>query len=374
METHFLPPGRNEGETLRRDISAAAQNPLIDTLLRVVQGLLAVLNEHRQIVALNENLLHQLGFSSPEEVLGARPGEAIRCVHAEEMPGGCGTSRYCSTCGAAVAIVTSFESGRPQERKCVARVRRNGRTLDICLEVRACPLRIDGAPFLLLFLRDITRQERWAALEQSFFHDINNLLAGLVGSVELLRMQAGNLPDERIERVQALTARLDRELNLQKSLASLELRELRSEMEDVSPEEALSCLRNDFADHPALRDRAIEFPEEVPRGPIRTDPHLLHRVLANMTLNALEATKPGGRIRVWVERNGGLNFCVWNDAVIPEEDGRRIFQRHYSTKSGSGRGTGTYAMKLIGEHYLGGRVGFTSSPGEGTVFRLTLPG
>jgi sensor histidine kinase regulating citrate/malate metabolism len=51
----------------------------------------------------------------------------------------------------------------------------------------------------------------------------------------------------------------------------------------------------------------------------------------------------------------------------------RIFQRNYSTKSDSGRGLGTYSMKLFGETYLGGKVDFTSSESEGTTFHLRLP-
>ncbi|MDR3555950.1 MAG: ATP-binding protein [Syntrophobacteraceae bacterium] len=41
-------------------------------------------------------------------------------------------------------------------------------------------------------------------------------------------------------------------------------------------------------------------------------------------------------------------------------------------KSGPGRGLGAYSMKLFGEDILGGKVGFTSSEVDGTVFRFSL--
>jgi len=50
----------------------------------------------------------------------------------------------------------------------------------------------------------------------------------------------------------------------------------------------------------------------------------------------------------------------------------QVFNRSFSTK-GTGRGLGTYSVKLLTERCLKGRVGFTSALGEGTVFQVTLP-
>jgi signal transduction histidine kinase len=98
------------------------------------------------------------------------------------------------------------------------------------------------------------------------------------------------------------------------------------------------------------------------------------RVLGNMVTNALEATPTGGTVRLWCRRHGGrLRFCVHNQGEIPREVALRVFQRHFSTKGGSGRGLGTYAMKLLGERHLGGTVDFETDPAAGTVFRLALP-
>jgi signal transduction histidine kinase len=98
------------------------------------------------------------------------------------------------------------------------------------------------------------------------------------------------------------------------------------------------------------------------------------RVLQNMVLNALEATPVGGVVRVGATvSSDAIEFAVWNDAVIPPEIARRIFQRNFTTKSELGHGYGTYSMKLLGERMLGGSVTFTSQPGEGTCFRCRLP-
>jgi signal transduction histidine kinase len=108
-------------------------------------------------------------------------------------------------------------------------------------------------------------------------------------------------------------------------------------------------------------------------------------VIASGSKNALEATAPGGTVRVWckledddtrAERDGpagAVVFSVHNAGHIPETVASRIFQRSFSTKPGRARGLGTYGMKLLGERYLGGNVSFTTSREAGTVFTYRLP-
>ena len=107
---------------------------------------------------------------------------------------------------------------------------------------------------------------------------------------------------------------------------------------------------------------------------IRTDPDLLLRILGNMVKNALEATPKGGTVKIWHEQKDSMHgYCVHNHGVIPEKIALQIFQRSFTTKKEQGRGIGTYSMKLIGEKYLGGKVTFTSSEKEGTVFSFFFP-
>jgi len=58
---------------------------------------------------------------------------------------------------------------------------------------------------------------------------------------------------------------------------------------------------------------------------------------------------------------------------MPHNVQLQIFQRSFSTKAQTGRGIGTYSIKLLGEQYLGGKVEFTSREPDGTAFVLTLP-
>ena len=113
---------------------------------------------------------------------------------------------------------------------------------------------------------------------------------------------------------------------------------------------------------------------QVCEGTIITDRQLLRRVLGNMLKNALEATLPHGTVTLSCMDGGdAMTFCVHNPGVMPPEVQLQIFQRSFSTKGESGRGIGTYSMKLFGERYLGGTIDFVSNQEEGTTFHLRLP-
>ena len=101
---------------------------------------------------------------------------------------------------------------------------------------------------------------------------------------------------------------------------------------------------------------------------------LLRRVLGNLTKNALEATPEGGTITLAVQADDDtVQFSVNNPTVMPEEVKKQVFQRSFSTKGGSGRGVGTYSVKLLTERYLGGAVTFTSESPAGTTIAVSLP-
>ncbi|HSR36987.1 MAG TPA: PAS domain-containing protein, partial [Desulfurivibrionaceae bacterium] len=80
-------------------------------LLEVLEGFpgfVLVLNQTRQIIFANQAFLQFLGVSSLALVLGKKPGDALACEHAVHSSLGCGTTDFCSTCGAAKATPPSL--------------------------------------------------------------------------------------------------------------------------------------------------------------------------------------------------------------------------------------------------------------------------
>jgi signal transduction histidine kinase len=367
---HALPPSRRaRQDELEREIRAASQSPLVEAVLATADALLLVLDAHRQIVAFN-------GLGKwPQDVFGLRPGEALGCVNAQG-PGGCGTSPACETCGALGAILGAQRRGRPVEAECLIRSEILG--ADHEFNVRACPVVVGEHRLTVVSLRDISAEKRRQALEQIFFHDVLNTITGLRGWTDLLQASGGRHPSAP-ERIQALSRHIEREVRDHRALVMAENGTLVPHLERVRASELLGDVDAVFASQSVARGRQLEvlIAADVE---LETDRSLLSRVLVNMVRNALEATEPGGAIRIEVRpepkpagREGIVRFSVWNGGEMPADVQARVFQRSFSTKAQRGRGLGTYSMKLLGERYLGGTVSFVSSAGRGTVFSLELP-
>ena len=141
MNTTFAPKEKVEPEELKKEIELVSSNPVMSGLLQSIGGLLAIVDEHRQIIALNNTFLDLLGIEDASLALGLRLGEALGCVHAHDGPGHtCGSTRYCSTCGAAIAMVTSLKGNTPEERICALSAHRNGQPIELSLLVRCQPV------------------------------------------------------------------------------------------------------------------------------------------------------------------------------------------------------------------------------------------
>jgi K+-sensing histidine kinase KdpD len=374
MDTHFAPAPRADEDTLKLGVGYVNSHPVMSGLLRTAEGVLAILNAQRQILALNDAFLDRLGIKDAQEALGLRPGEALDCVHARQMPAGCGTSEYCSTCGAAIAIVAAVENCDGHAQRCVLTVADGAETRDMCLSVRACSIDYAGSRFIVLFLRDVTLQEERAALERVFYHDVANIAAGLQGIGESINEAPPRMRERLQEQLVKLCARLSAEISVQRSLAKATTSGYTVRPEAVALEELLAELRDVVGQHPSAYGRNVEVAEPLPVAALATDRSLLLRILLNMVTNALEHTPQGGKIRVWVEADAdACTFCVQNEEVIPADIARRVFQRYFTTKPGEGHGLGAYAMKLLGEDVLGGRVSFTTDEMNGTTFRFCLP-
>src|SRR5215472_2753606 len=117
LTTHFAPAERATGGEIRADHEKLRNAPLIRQLLDSFPEPAMLLNPQRQIVLGNDKLLALLG-AGMEAILGLRPGEMLNCIHAKDEQAGCGTSKFCSQCGAVSAIWESSRTNTAQVREC----------------------------------------------------------------------------------------------------------------------------------------------------------------------------------------------------------------------------------------------------------------
>jgi signal transduction histidine kinase len=108
---------------------------------------------------------------------------------------------------------------------------------------------------------------------------------------------------------------------------------------------------------------------------VRGDRYLLERAVLNLTRNAIEASKPGSAVQVRVDLSNGQAVLAVEDrggGIAPERIAT-LFESFSSTKrSGAHLGMGLpNVRRIVAAH--GGIVSVKSKPGEGTIFRLSLP-
>ncbi len=334
-------------------------------------NMVVILNSNRQIVAANRRFLNVVG-ANVAEVVEKRPGEAVNCIRAKEGPDGCGSGAYCMTCGAVNALLDCGKSNAEVVSECRILAQTPTEVVPLDLRVTASPLEVEKEVFILAAIEDISHEKRVAVLQRMFFHDVLNTAGCIQGYADYL-VSNSTLDQEVCQRLSSLSGQLVDELQSQRDLLHAESGQLKTQPLPLNANQVLEELRNQYLKHAVAENRSISIGQTW-EGAIITDRQLLNRVLGNMLKNALEATSPGRTVTLsCIDSGETVTFTVNNPQVMPKDVQLQVFQRSFSTKGEAGRGIGTYSMKLFGERYLGGTVGFVSRLPEGTTFQLVLP-
>ena len=370
LQTVFAPANRVSASVIKEQTKHFINNPLISQILNSIPSLVLILNKERQIVHCNSIVKNFIGNADVDSILGMRPGELLNCQHAFDTEGGCGTTEFCRTCGAVNAILNS-QLGIPDSQECRIQTK-NLEALD--LKVYTTPFDIDGQSYTIFAVIDISNEKRRKALERIFFHDILNTVGGLKGVAELLKDAA---PEEIIElknMIVQLSDNLFDQIIAQREFAAAENGDLHLDYSNFNSLDLINEITNVYNSHDVCKNKIITIDPATVDIIMFSDKTLVRRVLGNLLKNALEASVEGDIITIGASLPipGTIEFWVHNKKFIPRNDQLQIFQRSFSTK-GTGRGIGTYSIKLLSEKYLKGRASFTSTPENGTIFFVAYP-
>ena len=216
----------------------------------------------------------------------------------------------------------------------------------------------------------LVRSQKLASIGQvaaGVAHELNNPLSVILGYTTLLRRASSDSAEELriIEDEARLCQRIVQELldlarphRLEVGLVDLA----------VLAREAIDRLQ----DSGALRDRNVRFIAGAPVL-VAADAGKLRQVIANVVLNAAEATTSAGTITIGAagdSREGTLTVAD-NGPGIAADIRAQIFEPFVTTKP---RGTGlglAIAYAIVDAH--GGRISIASSPETGTLVSLQLP-
>ncbi|MGK7397682.1 MAG: PAS domain-containing sensor histidine kinase [Candidatus Cyclobacteriaceae bacterium M3_2C_046] len=371
----FAPPEKNSDEEIRNDFDLIHGQTYLNDLFNAIASAAVILNSHRQIVFANQNFLEILGLDRIEPILGKRPGETINCINSMNNTGGCGTSENCRVCGAVNAILASQKGHQRVQKDALITSKVNEITASWDLMVTAHPISIEFNTYTVLTLQDISHSKRKLNMERVFFHDIYNSVGGVNGLINLVKnMDNKNDGAELINLSYKLSQQLLEEISSYRYFALAEKGELELDIQKLNTNSFLKDMVDKIRFHKVADNKLIEIDPESSDIFIKTDPTILSRIVLNMLKNALEATIDGYEVKIGAAllESGRLRFWVHNVTYIVKDIQMQIFQRSFSTK-GKNRGIGTYSIKLLGEKYLKGKVGFTTDENKGTVFYIDLP-
>jgi len=373
LKPDFAPDIRSSTGEILGEHELIASQKLFSDIFSAITGVSAIINKNRQIVYANDEFLNLLGLKSLDPVLVKRLGEFVSCIHSEEEPSGCGTSKACEYCGAVNAIMESQRTNNKSVSEAFISSYINGKQISWDLRISSSPIILADQVFYVLSLKDISSEKRLRALERTFFHDLLNIAGGLNGLLTILKM--GTDPEETddlINRSEEASQCIIEEIMMYSQLRAAENGDIKLKIEQVSSVSILKDAISRICYHEVGREKHISVEENSVDIDFQTDRIIFERVLINLLKNALEETGNNGEVKTGIGSDGEkIWFYVHNEGLIPQNIQMQIFNRSFTTK-GIGRGVGTYSVRLMTENYLKGRVRFISNEESGTVFTVEL--
>ena len=235
------------------------------------------------------------------------------------------------------------------------------------------------------FLR-AQRMESIGTLAGGIAHDLNNILAPIMMSIELLKISSTD-PDAAAV-LETIGRSAKRGADIVRQVLSF-ARGVEGERIDVQPKHLIRDLENIIRDtFPKDIRQIFSVPDDV--WTILGDPTQVHQILLNLCVNARDAMEHGGVLSVGVknivmdEQALGMNpkakpgryvhLSVADTGTgIPADLVDKIFEPFFTTKElnkGTGLGLST-VMAIVKSH--DGIINVYSEPGKGTAFSVYLP-
>jgi len=351
---------------IKQQLNNFLQYPLLTKFIDSLPVPVMVLNSYRHVVYSNRSLNKIAGRSESQKVFGLLPGEVFNCVHSYETPNGCGTTEFCTTCGALRAYNSSGSKEDVQECRII---KKDNDALD--LRVHSSPLKIGDDKFTVFAVCDISDEKRRKNLERIFFHDLLNTAISVKALVHSLENADKSEAEEFKAHLLRMSEKLVDEICAQRDIYAAENNELNIFLSRCNTIEVMDDIRDQFNHNTS--DRRIVIDPRSDKFDFYTDKVLIRRILTNMMKNAVEATAENETIKMGCrQKNDFVQFSIHNPGYIERDVQLQIFQRSFTTK-GYDRGIGTYSMKLLCENYLKGKISFESTKEEGTTFYCSIP-
>ena len=230
------------------------------------------------------------------------------------------------------------------------------------------------------------RMESIGTLAGGIAHDLNNILAPIMMSIDMLKLCCDTPQAKAILETIGISAK--RGSDIVRQVLSF-ARGLEGQRIEVQPRHLLKDIETIIRDT-FPKDISLEINCPANAWTVLGDPTQLHQILLNLCLNARDAMPTGGTLNIGVE-NRALDeqYVVMNSHAkagpyllvyvtdtgtgIPPGILDKIFEPFFTTKEiGKGTGLGLSTVQAIAKSHSGFITVYTE-PGRGTTFKVHLP-
>ncbi len=244
-------------------------------------------------------------------------------------------------------------------------------------------------PAILLFLKDLSEQERLDEMRRDFIayasHELKTPLASLKGFIETLQGPARDDAAARDRFLRIMLQQAERMSRLIDNLLSLSRVEMRAHLRPQSPVDIADVLRHAAQSlEPLAKQSQVSLLVASPQGEafVLGDRDELIQLFQNLIHNAIKYGKPGCEVRVSMVRDmapagARLSISVTdNGPGIAPRHLPRLTERFYRASEGaaaekSGTGLGLAIVEQVVNRHRG-ELKITSELGKGSTFTVIL--
>jgi NtrC-family two-component system sensor histidine kinase KinB len=353
----------------------ALQNERDSTLLEsLTEGLIAI-DEHTNIVLINDQAVQLLDLKDKESVTNLPFNHAV--VTYDEKDQAVAAIQTPAVSALQTSQVTNGVFGYRKQNKA-----------KILLNISASPFILEGkVAGAIMIIRDVTKEKEVDRMKTEFIslasHQLRTPLSAIRWFTEmLLNGDGGELNQEQKEFAQNAYDSTERMIQLVNGLLNISRIESGRIIVDPHPtdlHELVNGIINDLKAKTEEKQQTLIVSAHQDLPKVMLDPHLIGQVYMNLLTNAIKYTPKNGEITVFISKkdNQIVSQVTDNGYGIPKDQQGKMFQKFFRATNiakfeTDGTGLGMYLVKAIIES-SGGKIWFESEEGKGTTFWFTLP-
>jgi protein-histidine pros-kinase len=216
----------------------------------------------------------------------------------------------------------------------------------------------------------------------SMSHELRTPLNAIIGFTGTLLLRLpGPLNCEQEDQLQTIKSSARHQVSLINDLldlAKIESGKVKLNLQPMDAREVVGEVATALGPLAETKGLTLEVNGSAVPMMVQTDRRALSQILINLTNNAIKFSD-AGRVRIDLRRrNGTMELTVEDTGIgIDPIDQTRLFEAFARVENTvvereEGTGLGLHlSQKLAG--LLGGRITFTSQPGVGSAFKLSIP-